>query len=57
MALCGIPAYRADASSCTITIPATALISLSPSVPSDPLPDRITPMARSLRSRASERKK
>jgi hypothetical protein len=42
----GIPAWVADFSSCAKVIPPTDLISHTPWVPSEPVPERITPMAR-----------
>ncbi len=47
MALSGMPANDADAGSCAITIPDSPLIVFEPTVPSDPVPERMTPMARS----------
>ena len=55
MALCGMPACRADSSRCANVIPPTALISHSPSVPSEPVPERTTPIARAFWSCARER--
>ena len=43
-ALRGMPAYSA-VSSCTKVIPPCSLIAFKPSVPSVPVPDRITPTA------------
>ena len=55
-ALRGIESYLAD-SSCAKVIPPSALIASSPSVPSVAVPERITPMARSRWSCASDSKK
>ena len=56
-ALCGMPEYLADTASWAKVMPPSALISSSPSVPSEPLPDRITPMAPAPRSAASDWRK
>ncbi len=56
MALCGMPPNDAVASSWTITSPSAALMADTPTVPSLPVPDRITPTALSPWSSASERK-
>ena len=45
MALCGMPGCCADCSSWANVTPPAALISQMPSVPSEPVPDRITPTA------------
>ena len=45
IALCGMLSYSASMGSCTIARPPRSLISRSPSVPSEPLPVRMTPMA------------
>ena len=55
-ALRGIESYLAD-SSCAKVIPPSALMASSPSVPSVAVPERITPMARSRWSCASDSKK
>ena len=55
-ALRGIESYLAE-SSCANVIPPSALIASSPSVPSVAVPERITPMARSRWSCASDSKK
>lgn len=44
-ALCGMPSCLADSRSWAKVMPPAALISASPSVPSEPVPDRITPIA------------
>ena len=54
MALPGISEYRADFSFWAKVIPPLALIACSPSVPSEPIPERMTPMARLCLSSASE---
>jgi hypothetical protein len=41
----GMPLKRADASSCAKVSPLASLIFRIPSAPSDPLPDRIAPIA------------
>jgi hypothetical protein len=55
MALCGIPACAAEFSSWASVMPPTALISHRPSVPSDPVPERTTPIDRPWRLSARER--
>ena len=45
IALIGMAGHSAVLGSCAKVTPPSALISLSPTVPSDPLPERITPMA------------
>ncbi|MFZ0661289.1 MAG: hypothetical protein WAM66_01230 [Acidobacteriaceae bacterium] len=45
MALWGMPSNLADASSWAKVMPPSALIAAKPAVPSEPLPERITPMA------------
>ena len=55
-ALSGMPEYLADSSSWAKVIPPAALISSSPSVPSDPVPDRMMPMAPLWRSSAKDLK-
>ncbi len=45
MALCGMPPCPAVPGSWAKVIPPTALISKSPSVPSEPVPESTTPMA------------
>ena len=57
MALCGIPVNRASFSSWAKLMPPRLLISPKPNEPSEPVPDRITPMARSPWLWAKERKK
>ena len=57
MALLGMPSYSADEGSWTIAMPSSALIALSPRVPSVPFPERMIPIAVSLWSSAKERKK
>ncbi len=52
-----MPSCCAVCGSCTIVIPPPALISFSPSVPSVPVPDRMTPIAFSCWSSANERRK
>ena len=56
-ALWGMPRYFADCSSWTKVMPPSALIARRPSVPSEPVPDSTTPIARPSASFASERKK
>ena len=53
-ALCGMPLYLADSLSCAKVIPPAALMAMHPSVPSEAVPDKITPMARSPRSLARD---
>ena len=57
MALRGMPSNLAESSACTKTAPAFSLIERRPSVPSEPMPERITAMPRACWSSASERKK
>ncbi len=57
MALLGMPSYLADAGSCTNTAPPPPCTARRPSVPSDPVPDRMTAAALSPESSARERKK
>ena len=52
IALVGIADQAAVFGSCAKVTPPSALMAFSPSVPSDPLPERITPMAAVFRSRA-----
>jgi hypothetical protein len=47
MALRGMESNLADTGSCTSTTPAFSLMARRPSVPSEPMPERITPMLRS----------
>src|SRR5712664_3924855 len=56
MALCGMPACCADFSSWAKMIPPSSLTARMPRAPSEPLPDRITAMARDFfrRQRAQE---
>ena len=56
IALRGIELYRAEASWAKVS-PPSALMASSPSVPSLAVPDRITPIARSFWSSASDSKK
>ncbi len=44
MALRGMPSYAAEAGSWAKAMPPSALIAFAPSVPSEPVPDRITPI-------------
>jgi len=53
----GMAEYSADSSSWAKVMPLLALIWANPKAPSEPVPERITPTARSLHSRARERKK
>ena len=46
-ALRGIESNFAVVGSCTSTTPACSLIARKPSVPSEPMPDKMTPMLRS----------
>src|ERR1035438_6640869 len=57
MALRGMPSNLADSGVCTKTAPAFSLMARRPSVPSEPIPERMTPMLCSSWSSASERKK
>jgi len=57
MALLGMLSNLAERGSCTRATPIFSLMARSPIVPSDPMPDRITPILHSSRSEASERKK
>ena len=57
IALCGMPACWADCSSWANVRPPAALISEMPSVPSDPVPERITPIADGPCTAASDRRK
>ena len=45
MALFGIPGKLAEASSCASVMPPASLIERKPRVPSEPVPERTTPMA------------
>ena len=56
-AFLGMSAKRAVAPLCAKVIPPSALISFTPLVPSDPVPDRITPIALLLLASASEDRK
>jgi len=56
-ALRGMLSYFADPSSCANVMPPAALMATHPSVPSDAVPDRITPIACCPALSASERKK
>ena len=44
MALRGMPSYAAELGSWAKAMPPSALIALTPSVPSEAVPDRITPI-------------
>jgi hypothetical protein len=57
MAARGIPSYFAVAGSWTITVPPWALTARAPMTPSLPVPDRITPIARSPWAAASDFRK
>lgn len=57
MALAGMPGNLAVVGSCTRVVPPAALIALIPLVPSEAVPDRITPTAWLPRSAASAVKK
>ena len=57
MALRGILSNFAVAGSCTITIPFFSFKAQIPALPSEPMPERMTPIPCSCRSSASERKK
>ncbi len=57
MALRGMPSNLAEAGACTKTTPAFSLMARRPSVPSEPMPERMTPMLLSCWSSARERKK
>ena len=57
MALLGMLSNLAEAGSCTKVTPPFSLMARRPSVPSEPIPDRMTPMLRSCWSSARERKK
>ena len=46
IALCGIPSNLAEWGSCAKVTPSSALMAFSPSVPSEPVPDKMTPMVR-----------
>lgn len=52
-----MPSNLAEAGACTKTTPAFSLMARRPSVPSEPIPDRMTPMLRVSQSSARERKK
>jgi len=56
-ALRGMASNLAVAGSCTSATPAFSLMARRPSVPSEPMPERITPMLCSCRSCARERRK
>ena len=56
-ALRGILSNFAVSGSCTSTIPFFSLMALIPRLPSDPIPERITPILFSFLSSAKERKK
>ena len=57
MALLGMASNLAEAGSCTITTPPFSLMAFRPSVPSLPMPERMTPTPNSRWSSARERKK
>jgi hypothetical protein len=57
MALRGMPSYAAEPGSCAKAMPPSALIALTPRVPSEAVPDKITPMALLPCARASVRRK
>src|ERR1700684_4234585 len=57
VALFGMPSNLADFSSWAKLIPSSALIAANPKVPSEAVPERITPIALLRWSSASERKK
>ena len=57
MALRGMLSNFAVAGSCTITVPFFSFMARSPILPSEPMPERMTPTPSSFRSSASERKK
>ena len=57
IALRGIPSNLAVSGDCTSTIPYFSLMAFRPRLPSDPMPERMTPMLLPLRSSAIERKK
>ena len=56
MALLGMESNCAESGCCTNVRPPWDLIACRPNVPSDPMPDNTTPMARSPSARASELK-
>src|SRR5438874_12549665 len=56
MALCGMPSNLADFSSWAKVMPPSALVAANPKVPSEAVPERITPIALLPWSSASERK-
>ncbi len=57
MALRGIPSNFAEPGSWANVMPPASLMALRPKVPSVPVPDSTTPMARDPWSSANERKK
>ncbi len=57
IALRGMPSNLAEAGVWTNTAPAFSLIARRPRVPSEPIPERMTPMLRSCWSSARARKK
>ena len=57
IALRGMPSYSASLGSCAMTSPPFSLTAFSPRLPSLPVPERITQIARSPSSSASERRK
>gem|GEM_PF-3431982 len=57
IALAGIAVYFADFSSCANVTPPAAFTACKPRVPSEPLPERMTPMALSASSSASDSRK
>ena len=56
-AACGMVANFAVAASCANVTPPAALMASTPAEPSEPVPDRITPMALLPHSSASDRRK
>jgi hypothetical protein len=57
MALLGMPSYFAVSGSWTMTMPPSPLMALTPRVPSDAVPDKMTPMAFSCCSSERDLKK
>ena len=57
IALRGMPSYSASSGSCAMTSPPFSLTAFSPRLPSPPVPERITQIARSPSSSANERRK
>ncbi len=54
IAALGMPSYSASSGSCAMAKPPASCSAFSPSEPSAPVPDRITPMVRAAQSSASE---